>query len=101
MIDVLGQKILGATVTYMCECAYRSMCMSAMLHTHEKCVFTCLQYTVSNCKSDTSMVNCSGSIEDEWKLLQRKNLSTRQKVAAKTRLSEKIVLQKTLDAVRR
>ncbi|KAL3145868.1 hypothetical protein ABBQ38_015239 [Trebouxia sp. C0009 RCD-2024] len=42
-----------------------------------------------------------GSIEDELKLLQNKKLPERQWAAAQLRFSEKVVLQKTLDAVRR
>ncbi|DBA68672.1 TPA: hypothetical protein ACH3X2_013468 [Trebouxia sp. C0005] len=42
-----------------------------------------------------------GSIEDEMKLLQNKKLTERQRAAAQLRFSEKVILQKTLDAVRR
>ena len=43
----------------------------------------------------------AGSIEDEMKLLQNKKLTERQRAAAQLRFSEKVILQKTLDAVRR
>jgi len=43
----------------------------------------------------------AGSIEDELKLLQNKKLTERQRAAAQLRFSEKVILQKTLDAVRR
>ena len=43
----------------------------------------------------------AGSIEDEMKLLQNKKLTERQQAAAQLRFSEKVILQKTLDAVRR
>lgn len=43
----------------------------------------------------------AGSIEDEMKLLQNRKLPERQRAAAQLRFSEKVVLQKTLDAVRR
>ena len=43
----------------------------------------------------------AGSIEDEMKLLQSKKLTERQRAAAQLRFSEKVILQKTLDAVRR
>lgn len=42
-----------------------------------------------------------GSIEDEMKLLQNKKLTERQRAACQLRFSEKVILQKTLDAVRR
>ena len=43
----------------------------------------------------------AGSIEDEMKLLQNKKLTERKRAAAQLRFSEKVILQKTLDAVRR
>jgi len=43
----------------------------------------------------------AGSMEDEMKLLQNKKLTERQRAAAQLRFSEKVILQKTLDAVRR
>ena len=45
--------------------------------------------------------NNAGSIEDEMKLLRNKKLTERQRAAAQLRFSEKVILQKTLDAVRR
>ena len=50
--------------------------------------------------TDVAFVN-AGSIEDEMKLLQNKKLTERQRAAAQLRFSEKVILQKTLDAVRR
>ena len=52
--------------------------------------------TLWECPCDTV-----GSIEDEVKLLQNKKLTERQQAAAQLRFSEKVILQKTLDAVRR
>ena len=55
------------------------------------------------CWSNLQTCPCDtvGSIEDEVKLLQNKKLTERQQAAAQLRFSEKVILQKTLDAVRR
>ena len=44
---------------------------------------------------------CAGSLEDELKVLQNKQASRRQVMAARVRLAEKRILQGTLDAVRK
>ena len=43
----------------------------------------------------------AGTAEDDVKILQQRDLSTEERLAARLRLAEKKILQTTLDAVRR
>ncbi|CAL5229330.1 g12636 [Coccomyxa viridis] len=58
-----------------------------------------LSLLLGECK--TRLGSYAGTAEDDVKLLQQRDLSAEERLAARLRLAEKRVLQSTLDAVRR